>query len=70
MAAEVIRASEALVQNHPQIQAIVFECTNMPPFTKLVENATGRKVWDVLTLGKWLYNGAAAPGWKNVQIRI
>lgn len=67
MAAEVITASQVLVKNHTKVQAIVLECTNMPPFTKLVERETGRKVWDVLTLGKWLYNGAAGPDWKTIQ---
>lgn len=65
MAAEVVKASQELVSNHPKVQAIVLECTNMPPFTRLVEKATGRKVWDILTLGRWLYSGAVGQDWKT-----
>lgn len=67
MAAEVVGAAQELVKNHPNVRAIVLECTNMPPFTRAVEKATGRKVWDILTLGRWLYNGAVSPDWETVQ---
>lgn len=67
MAAEVVQAAKDLVTNHSKVKAIVLECTNMPPFSSLVERETGRKVWDVLTLGRWLYSGAAGTDWKNVQ---
>ncbi|WVQ84744.1 hypothetical protein IAT38_006901 [Cryptococcus sp. DSM 104549] len=58
MESEVLAAANQLVSDHPSVKAIVLECTNMPPFSHAVEKATGRKVWDVLTLGKWLYEGA------------
>lgn len=58
MESEVLGAARELVADHPKVKAIVLECTNMPPFTHSVEKATGRRVWDVLTLGRWLYDGA------------
>lgn len=67
MAAEVVSTAQTLVRDHPKVKAIVLECTNMPPFTSLVEEATGRKVWDILTLGRWLYSGAVGTDWKTVQ---
>lgn len=67
MAAEVVSAAEELMENHPKVRAIVLECTNMPPFTNLVEKATGTKVWDILTLGRWLYQGTVSPNWKARQ---
>lgn len=67
MAAEVVQAAKDLVSNHDTIKAIVLECTNMPPFSRLIEQETGRKVWDVLTLGRWLYSGAVGTDWKTVQ---
>lgn len=65
MGAEVVQAAKDLISSHPKVKAIVLECTNMPPFSRLVEQATGRKVWDILTLGRWLYSGAVAPDWKT-----
>lgn len=59
MEQEVVKAAHQLVAEHPTVQAIVLECTNMPPFSHSVYKATGRRVWDVLTLGKWLYEGAS-----------
>ncbi|OWZ51998.1 hypothetical protein C356_02072 [Cryptococcus neoformans c45] len=58
MEKEVVDAALILVKKHSKVKAIVLECTNMPPFTHAVEQATGLRVWDVLTLGKWLYAGA------------
>lgn len=55
MEKEVVDAALILVKKHSKVKAIVLECTNMPPFTHAVEQATGLRVWDVLTLGKWLY---------------
>ncbi|KAL7421328.1 hypothetical protein Q5752_004213 [Cryptotrichosporon argae] len=58
MEAEVVSAALELVKANSKVKAIVLECTNMPPFTHAVEKATGLRVWDVVTLGKWLYHGA------------
>lgn len=61
MEKEVVGAAQALLRDHPDIKTIVLECTNMPPFSAAVEKATGKRVYDILTLGKWLYGGAVPP---------
>ncbi|WWC89609.1 uncharacterized protein L201_004534 [Kwoniella dendrophila CBS 6074] len=58
MEKEVLAAANKLVTNHPKVKAIVLECTNIPPFSNSIQKATGLRVYDVLTLGKWLYAGA------------
>lgn len=40
----VVEAAEALVTRHPHIGAIVFECTNLPPYAAAVEAACGLPV--------------------------
>ena len=70
MEKEVVEAAQALCNTHPKVKAIVLECTNMPPFSRSVAGATGRKVFDILTLGKWLYSGAVATDWKEVQASV
>jgi Asp/Glu/hydantoin racemase len=50
---EMIEAARALVAGHPEVGAIVFECTNMPPFAAAVRNATGLPVFDVVGMLKW-----------------
>ena len=51
----VVDAAIRLVSQHPDVEDIVLECTNMPPYRAAVVNATGRKVHDLETLliGAW-----------------
>ncbi len=58
MEKEMRAACQDLLKIAPKIKAIVLECTNMPPFTHVVAQETGLRVWDIITLGKWLYAGA------------
>ena len=48
--ADVVAAALQLVQRHPQIESIVFECTNLPPYADAVQRATARPVHHLLTL--------------------
>ena len=47
---DVVQAALRLVKQHPEIENIVLECTNMPPYRVAVEKATGRPVHDIETL--------------------
>ncbi|MFC3685334.1 aspartate/glutamate racemase family protein [Hydrogenophaga luteola] len=47
---DVVAAAVQLVSRHPQVQTVVLECTNMPPYRAAVEQATGRPVHDLETL--------------------
>lgn len=57
---EVIEAGARLLARQPNIGAIVLECTNMPPFSAALAEASGLPVFDVVSLVKWLA-GAIAP---------
>ena len=56
---EVVDAARDLTQTHPDVGAIVLECTNMPPYAGAVARATGRPVYDVVTLLHWVWSGVA-----------
>ena len=47
---EIVEAATGLVRNHPDVGAIVLECTNFVPFSQAVRRATGRPVFDHYTL--------------------
>lgn len=47
---DVVEAARQMVSQHPQVQTVVLECTNMPPYRAAVEQATGRPVHDLETL--------------------
>jgi hypothetical protein len=57
--AEVVAAAQRLLARHPDIGAILFECTNFPPHRAAVEAATGLPVYDVFTLIGVLRSAAA-----------
>lgn len=48
--AETVETGRALLRDHPGIDAIVLECTNLPPYKKALEHALGVPVFDVLDL--------------------
>ncbi len=59
MAAEqdMIDAGRALVAAHPEVGAIVLECTNMPPYAAALQAALGLPVHDVVSLASYLFAG-------------
>ncbi len=46
---DVVDAALRLTARHPEVAALVLECTNMPPYADAVRRATGLPVYDVLT---------------------
>lgn len=50
VAADVVEAGQALIQRAPEIGAIVLECTDLPPYAHLIQDALSRPVFDLTTL--------------------
>ena len=48
--AQVLAAAQRLLAREPGIDALVLECTNLPPYAPALRAATGLQVLDVLTL--------------------
>lgn len=57
---DVVQAAQRLVSRRPDVAALVLECTNMPPYARAVARATGRPVYDVVSLLNWLWGGFGA----------
>ena len=55
--AEVVEMALRLVQAHPDLGALVLECTNLPPYRRAIQRATGLPVYDCNTLVRWLWLG-------------
>jgi Asp/Glu/hydantoin racemase len=53
---EMVAAARNLVASHPDVGAIVLECTNMPPYARDVQAATGLPVFDVVTMINTAYS--------------
>jgi aspartate/glutamate racemase len=55
MESEVLDAAKKLLQKYSDIEAIVFECSDLPPFSKNVQDLTGLPVFDFITMINWVY---------------
>lgn len=55
--ADVVSAAATLVRENPDVGAIVFECTNFPPYAHAVERELGLPVYDVIGLINWFQQG-------------
>jgi hypothetical protein len=54
---DVVEAALRLVAAHPEVGAIVLECTNMPPYAAAVQVATGLPVYDIYSMITWFHAG-------------
>ncbi|MEZ5650071.1 MAG: aspartate/glutamate racemase family protein [Burkholderiaceae bacterium] len=54
---EHVAAAERLLAEHPEVGAIVLECTNMPPYAAAIAQATGVPVFSVIDLICWFQAG-------------
>jgi hypothetical protein len=57
---EHVRVARRLVSEHPDVGAIVLECTNMPPYAADIQQATGRPVFDITSLVRLAHDAVAA----------
>lgn len=52
---EVVSVCKAMVQDHPDVGAIVFECANLPPYAAAVNAALRIPVFDLVTLTNMMF---------------
>jgi Asp/Glu/hydantoin racemase len=57
---EHVRVARRLLGDHPDVGAIVLECTNMPPYAADIQRATGVPVFDVVSLVHLVHDALAA----------
>ena len=60
---EAVDAARLLVAMHPEVGAIVLECTNLVPHAAAIHAATALPVYDVWTLISWFYAGLRPKTW-------
>ncbi len=57
---DVLDAGAHLIAAHPDVGAILLECTNMAPYSKPLQAATGMPVFDIYTFLTW-FQSALSP---------
>jgi hypothetical protein len=54
---DVVDAGKKLVARHPDVGAIVLECTNMPPYAAALQAEVGLPVHDIYSMIAWFHAG-------------
>jgi Asp/Glu/hydantoin racemase len=54
---DVLDAGRALMARHPEVGAIVLECTNMPPYAAALQAQAGVPVYDIYSMISWFHAG-------------
>ena len=54
---DILDAGRSLVHAHPDVGAIVLECTNMPPYAAALQDDVGLPVYDIYSMIQWFHAG-------------
>ena len=54
---DIVDAGKQLVARHPDVGAIVLECTNMPPYAAALQAEVGLPVYDIYSMIQWFQAG-------------
>ena len=54
---DVLDAGRELMSRHPEVGAIVLECTNMPPYAAALRVELGVPVYDIYSMITWFHAG-------------
>lgn len=60
-------AALALMEQHPEVSAIVLECTNMVPYAKNIQAVTGLPVYSIYSFVRWFQSGLKPASFQNKQ---
>ena len=58
-----VDAAKELVSRHPDLGAIVLECTNMTPYAADIRAATGLPVYSMVSFVSWFQSGLTPREW-------
>jgi aspartate/glutamate racemase len=53
---ELVRVSKRMLLEHPEVGAIVLECTNMPPYAPAIQKEINLPIFDIYTLVIMVYH--------------
>lgn len=66
--ADVLEAGRTMLQQHPDVGALVLECHNMAPYSWRLQRELGIPVYDVYTFIKWFHSGLAPRNFGNLSM--
>lgn len=60
---DILDAGDRLVERHPEVGAVLLECTNMCPYARALRDRLGLPVFDMVTLVTWFHGGLVPRRW-------
>jgi Asp/Glu/hydantoin racemase len=54
---DILDAGEALVREHPDVGAVLLECTNMAPYARTLREHLRLPVYDIVSFVTWFHAG-------------
>ncbi len=66
MRSEVVTAAQDLVRAHPQIGAFMLECSDLPPYSKAIHEATGLPVFDWANFINYVYHATVPHNYNGI----
>ncbi len=60
---DILDAGAELVRGHPEVGAILLECTNMCPHARMLRDRTGLPVFDMVSFVTWFQGGLRPRRW-------
>ena len=53
---EVVASVKKILLEHPEVKALLLECSMLPPYSEAVQHSTGLPVYDFLTMIDYVYS--------------
>ena len=66
---EVLAVVDRLAEDHPEMGALLIECTDLPPFAHLIQERIGLPVFDIVTLTNMVYETLARTPYQGIMPR-
>jgi Asp/Glu/hydantoin racemase len=60
---DILDAGERLVAHHPEVGAVLLECTNMCPYARALRDRLGLPVFDMVGFITWFHGGLLPRRW-------
>jgi hypothetical protein len=54
---DIVDAGKSLTAAHPEVGAVVLECTNMPPYAAALSETLRLPVFDIYSMITWFHAG-------------
>lgn len=61
--ADILAAGDELISRHPELGAVLLECTNMCPYAATLRERLGLPVFDMVSFVTWFHGGLVPRRW-------